>query len=137
MDVKTDWAVRYDIDGNYIGDYFSANDYNRIKSNLGEVHALALELYPAFSIPQIPDVTEADFYFETTINALERTIDAIRNATFDPGLPSTKIWYGNDYAPTFTDYNRIESCCLKMHDILERQKESKYTLAFTLGGVQF
>lgn len=34
IEPKTDWKVEYDEKGNYIGDYFNAQDMNRIYNNL-------------------------------------------------------------------------------------------------------
>lgn len=134
---KTNWNSDYDSSGNYIGDHPSAQDYQRIKGNLLEIATLAADLYGQIPMPAIPDITDESFYFDSTINALERAIDAIRDNAFDPGIIATKTWYGGDSAPAADDYNRIESSCLKFYNSILAQKAVLKKLAFTLGGVQF
>ena len=134
---KTDWKVTYDAEGNYTGDYFNATDYQRIKGNLLVLKDMADELYSAVTLPTIPEITATSFCYETVINALERSIDALANGTFAVGLFITKTWYGNDYAPLSDDLNRIEGACLTMHKMLPLQAKARKRLSFTLGGVQF
>lgn len=134
---KTNWKVAYDANGNYIGDYFNAEDYQRIKGNLLVLKDMADELYDPISLPDIPDITAISFFFETVINALERSIDAIVDGSTNWGFEPTKTWYGNDNAPLFVDINRIEKTCLKLFNGLTNQKRALKRLAFILGGVQF
>lgn len=134
---KTDWKVTYDAQGNYTGDYFNATDYQRIKGNLLVLKGMADELYSTITLPDIPDITAISFFYETVINALERSIDAIANNTYAVGLFVTKIWNGNDAAPLAADLNRIESACLRLYTMLPIQAKARKRLAFTLGGVQF
>ena len=79
---KTNWKVTYDANGNYIGDYFNAEDYQRIKGNLQVLKDMADELYSGISELDIPDITAVSFFYETVINSLERAIDAIAGGTF-------------------------------------------------------
>ena len=134
---KTNWKVTYDANGNYIGDYFNAEDYQRIKGNLQVLKDMADELYSGISELDIPDITAVSFFYETVINSLERAIDAIAGGTFLSGLFETKTWYGNDDAPLAEDLNRIENACLRLHKLLPLQAQARKKLAFTLGGVQF
>ena len=134
---KTNWKVAYDANGNYIGDYFNAEDYQRIKGNLTVLKEMADELYNPVVLPDIPDITAQSYFYETTINALERSIDALVDGTFDWGFDTTKTWEGNGNAPIFTDINRIEITCLKLFNGIANQKQALKRLTFTLGGVQF
>ncbi len=135
---KTDWQARYDSEGRYAGDYFNASDYVRIKNNLTVLKTKVEDLYAKkVALPDIPTATTESYYTEREINALERGVDSIRESSFDPGLPATKIWYGNSTAPLAEDYNRIESCCLRLNNMLEGQSAARRKLAFTLGGVVF
>jgi hypothetical protein len=134
---KTNWEVTYDANGNYVGDYFNAEDYQRIKGNLLVLKDMAEELYGTIPMPAIPDISALSYYYETTINALERSIDAIANNTYAAGLFVTKTWHGNDPAPLADDLNRIENACLRMYKMLPLQAAARKKLAFTLGGVQF
>ena len=42
---KTDWQIRYDENGRYAGDYFEAEDYQRIAGNIEYLRQMARELY--------------------------------------------------------------------------------------------
>jgi len=134
---KTDWKVTYDANGNYLGDYFNAEDYQRIKGNLQALRELASELNVNVTLPVIPDITATSLFYETVINALERAIDAIANATVGRHWFETKTWYGNNPAPLAEDLNRIEGACLRLYKWIPIQAAARKKLAFTLGGVQF
>lgn len=134
---KTDWKVTYDSEGNYTGDYFNLEDYQRIKSNLLVLKDMADELYATILLPDIPDITAESYFYETVINALERSIDALVGGTRDWGFEPTKTWAGNGSAPLYADMNRIEETCLRLFNGLYSQKKAQKRLAFTLGGIQF
>lgn len=134
---KTNWAARYDVNGNYTGDYFNATDYQRIKGNLLVLKDMADELYSEITLPAIPDITAESFFFETTINALEQSIDALADGTMGLGAPETKTWAGNQPAPQAADLNRIESYCLALYSLLRHQASARKKLPFMLGGIQF
>ena len=134
---KTNWKVTYDADGNYIGDYFNAEDYQRIKANLQALKEMADELYSGIEMPSIPDIYGGEYFYETVINALERAIDAIADGTSLGSLFETKTWYGNASAPLAEDLNRIENACLSLYKLLPLQAQARKKLAFILGGVQF
>ena len=126
---KTDWAARYDTDGRYTGDYFSAGDYQRIRGNLMDLAEQA-----AAALPEIPDVTTASFGYASSINALERSLDALLTAgAVDLGLEARKTWQPNRPAPLAEDLNRIERSCLLLQQALENQAAMRPKLAISLG----
>lgn len=126
---KTDWAARYDTDGRYTGDYFSAGDYQRIRGNLMDLAEQA-----AAALPDIPDVTTASFGYASSINALERSLDALLAAGIvDLGLEARKTWQANQAAPLAEDLNRIERSCLLLRRALDSQAALQPKLAFDLG----
>ena len=134
---KTDWAVKYNSAGDYTGDYFEAADYQRIKENLVYLKELGEAVFSAINLPDIPDVTVESFGYASYINALERSLDAIRNATLDPGIPATRTWSDNDTAPLYSDLNRIESATLKFYNIFTATKSALLKLEFAMGGSDF
>lgn len=135
---RTNWACRYDETGRYTGDYFNAEDYQRIKNNLEYLAALAAGLYTeAPVLPDIPTVTKAAFAKASTINALERSLDALAAHVYDPGIPARKTWSAGDAAPTADDLNRIEGAALSLYQSLTAQAENRPKLAFNLGGGTF
>lgn len=135
---RTNWACRYDETGRYTGDYFNIADYQRIKGNLEYLAALAAGLYTAAPVlPDIPTVTTAAFAKASTINALERSLDALAAHVYDPGIPARKTWSAGDAAPTADDLNRIEGAALSLYQSLTAQAENRPKLAFNLGGGTF
>ena len=73
---KTDWKIQpADENGRYNGDWFNIADYNRITGNIEVLYALAQELYPGFSIVNMPDQTVSDFPYASIINNIENNLD--------------------------------------------------------------
>ena len=73
---KTDWAGGYDSAGNYTGDYFNAEDYNRIKNNIAEIRNLAVCVYPDFSLKDMgADKVVGDYIYADEINLLENNLE--------------------------------------------------------------
>jgi hypothetical protein len=134
---KTDWYAKEDSSEPYEGDYFEAKDYQRIKNNLLCLKDIADTMWPPVPLPSIPDVTVTDYAYSNMINALERSLDALANGTFNPGIDARKTWVDNAPGPKAQDLNRIEKSCLKIYETLNAQQKSLPRLAFTLGGVQF
>lgn len=134
---KTDWYAKEDSSEPYEGDYFEAKDYQRIKNNLLCLKDIADTMWPPVPLPSIPNVTVADYAYSNMINALERSLDALANGTFDPGIDARKTWIDNAPGPKAQDLNRIEESCLKIYETLNAQQKVLPRLAFTLGGVQF
>jgi len=130
---KTDWKIEYDSSGSYTGDYFNATDYQRIKGNLLVLQTLAGELYPAITLPAIPDVTTSSWGLAGTLNALERSLDALAAGMYDPGIAARKTWAADQPAMTYADLNRIESSCLALYNVLTQQAACRPKLAINLG----
>lgn len=88
---KTDWAGKSDADGNYTGDYFNADDYNRIKNNIAELCTLANSVYyPEISIQDADaDKAVGDYLYADEINVLENNLDKICQGTI-PKLAGKK-----------------------------------------------
>lgn len=134
---KTDWAVRYDSSGQYLGDYFEATDYQRIKGNLLYLKEIGERVFNSIPLPDIPDITIASYGYASTIDALERSIDAIRDATVDLEISPTKKWIGNNPAPLYTDLNRIEGTILKFYNVFLQTEEILLKLQFQMNGSDF
>ena len=47
---KTDWYGFTNGKGDYEGDRFNSNDYNRIKNNIQYLRDMAVEMYEEFNI---------------------------------------------------------------------------------------
>lgn len=136
---KTDWKIQLvDENGRYNGDWFNIADYNRITGNIEALRDLAQELYPDFSIVNMPAQTVSDFPYASVINNIENNVDSIVNSTWKPpGYPGKKTWYANGATPAVDDLNRIESVLLEIYQALRRQKENRPKLPFKLKGSEF
>lgn len=132
---KTDWAGDYDSAGNYTGDYFNAEDYNRIKNNIAEIRNLAVHVYPDFSLKGMgADKAVGDYIYADEINLLENNLDTLCKNTI-PGLAGKKkSYYENTATIDFAELNRIEKCCLDLWNCMMNQYlTGRYKLAFRLG----
>ena len=124
---KTDWVATDD---------FTFSDYMRIAGNLQAIKDIADTMYPPTTLPVIPTVTSASFGYDTYLNALEDSLDALA-ATHDPGIPARKTWIGNAPAPLAADINRIEQSCLTLYETLVLQQSTLTKLPFELKGSAF
>lgn len=133
---KINWSAAKDSNGKYVGDYFNATDYQRIKSNLTYLRELAGSMYPAIVLPAIPDRAVGDGLYTADINALERSLDALVAGTFDPGIPARKTWASGVPCPLAEDIERIERSCLQLYNTWIGQQVCLPRLVLILGGVQ-
>lgn len=101
LNPKTDWGKT---------DYYNADDLNRVENNTLEVANYLRNIL--YTIPLENTITDRDttsIDFISSINRVERNIDAIKNYFLTPpGWVNKKVWIlgiGFDY----TDANRLES----------------------------
>ena len=132
---KTDWEGKSDSEGKYTGDYFNAEDYNRIKGNIEILRDLAWDLYLRFGMQDMgSDKKVGDYLYADEINAMEENLDAICRNTIPDLAGKKKNYYENTAMIDFAELNRIESCCLELYKNLMNQRDGgRYQLAFTLG----
>ena len=66
---------------------------------------------------------------------LEDNLESIKDNTFAFYDSERKNWYENNPTPTYEDFNRLESACLKLYDGFNRQiaTKQKRRLGFRLG----
>ncbi len=134
IEPKINWGVRYDEVGDYKGDYFCLNDYNRIKNNLSYLRELAIQLYSKFNIDEMDILLYRDYFYADIINKLEANIDTIVTKTFPFKIEQTKRYKSNEPFLLFTDLNRIENTLLYIYHHLIGQYNGSMVLAFTCGG---
>lgn len=138
---KTDWQIQPpDANGNYNGDWFNWQDYERIRSNIKFLRDFASALYAAFPYIFMPTIDEmvaewndltgwtvgatitddmryAALYNSDVniVNAFERNLDTIVEITDGMvEIEPTKTWHNLGYTPTYEDWNRIEDSCIKI-----------------------
>lgn len=123
---KTDWTVN---------DYFNYTDYNRIKNNIAYLREQALKLYINFPFTEMSSDKEgySDFPYAEEFNAMEDNLESLKNNTYAFYDGEHKNWYANNRTPTFEDFNRLESACLKLYNGFSRQEAMKHRLSFRLG----
>ena len=134
----TTWAIRYDSEGEYTGDFFNVEDYDRIKQNIEYLREYTYFLYGGFTMRSMVDVTVESYGYASTIDALDANLEAIAANTFrPPDMLPVKQWRGNQPPPGPDDWNRIENTCLLLFEQFERQFACLPKLAFELKGSAF
>jgi hypothetical protein len=115
---KTDWKVTKDSKGNYIGDYFNVEDYNRIKNNMVHIFEMASLTPPDFGDDKVCNLNTISPIYAREINAFENAIEYLKMhvADLDTGDPTE--YFQNGRAITYTELNRIESAQLKYYNYL-------------------
>ena len=122
---KTDWSANY-VDGEYMGDYFNVEDYNRIKNNLNHLNTLAQILYPKFSIIDMGvDKQVGDYFYADEINVFEHNLYTINAHTVNLNIGETPRFLPNEGIMTFSDLNRLESEILRLYNILQNSYDNR------------
>lgn len=131
---KTDWHCYTDIDGEYHGDRFNSEDFNRIKNNLAFLRGLACSMYPSFEINDLGEDREKTQYpYADEINQLEENITIIADNTFKPDYGTAPLFTANGSTFDFKELNRIESAILDLYNQLKNQYSSRRMFTFMLG----
>lgn len=134
----TAWTIQYDSEGEYTGDFFNVEDYDRIKQNIEYLREYAYFLYGGFTLRGMAAVTVESYGYASTIDALDANLEAIAANTFrPPNMLPVKQWRGNQPPPRADDWNRIENTCLLLFEQFERQFACLPKLAFELKGSAF
>lgn len=140
---KTDWKAEYDAIGQYQGDYFNIEDYNRIKNNLLHIRELATQLF--YAVPQItvgadkhyPIANSPDFdndnFFADEINLIEDGLQALEDFInlFNHGRKQT--FYANGAFIGYVELNRIEKAELELFNFITDSIVGKNRLPIRLG----
>lgn len=134
---KTDWMIRYDTAGNYAGDYFEPEDYNRIKNNVNYLRDYAEYLF--LCNPEFVDLGEDVYYGspnELTASwwkKLQDNLEHISNATLQFSLGEKTIYFSNETGRLLEELIRIETVCLEIYRTLSEIEKNKVKLSFRLG----
>lgn len=131
---KTNWAALYDTEGNYIGDYFSYVDFNRIRNNLLALTELGSELYNFNFTSTLPsEKTVTGYPYASDINAFETRLDEINRQSVNLSIGTKKTFTDNGVFIDYAELNRIESAMLEMQRIFANASGGRKMLKFTLG----
>lgn len=131
---KTDWQGFINSEGNYVGDFFNATDFNRIKNNLIVLAELANALRGNLPIPSLgPDKTSADYFYADEINQFEMNFDIINENTLCGSYGNAPVYVDNGNTMDFTELNRLESAMLDLYTYLTNQFENRRTFIWNFG----
>ena len=132
---KTDWQASYDENGNYTGDYFNIEDYNRIIGNLTYLKALADTLFLPFTTAYMgSEKTYSSMIYASEINVIENNLEAINQNTYGFEIGEKVTYQVNKGTPLWPELNRIERACLLLYKTMRAHKAALPRLAFTLDG---
>lgn len=137
---KTDWYGYIDGNGNYQGDRFNAEDYNRIKNNLNELRDMASKVYGYFNIQDMgADKNVGDYFYADEINTMEDNLETINTNSLNLDIGTSPTFEANGLAMTFNDLNRLESMSLEIYESLSIRLDGlrKFTWNFGFKGGDF
>lgn len=131
---KTDWHGATSSDGVYTGDYFNADDFNRIKNNLAYLREMAVKLYPSFDIVSLgDDRNPTDYFYADEINQLEDNFTTINSNTLKGSYGTPPIYNANGNTMNFSELNRLESAMLDLYNRLKNESEGRRMFTWNFG----
>ena len=131
---KTDWQGSTDANGVYSGDYFNADDFNRIKNHLAYLRDIAIAIYKDFAINDLgEDKTPVDYFYADEINALEENLTTINENTLKRSIGEPTIYVDNGRTMTFEELNRLEGATLDLYNRLINQYEGRRMFTWNFG----
>ena len=131
---KTDWYGVTDADGNYTGDRFNAEDYNRIKNNIEYLREIAIALYDEFDIVSVgADKTPADYFYADEINQLDENLRTVNQQTLNMDIEKNPVYADNTPTMTFEELNRLEKAILDLYDRLHNQFVGRRMFTWNFG----
>lgn len=123
---KTDWTA---------DDYFNYWDYNRITNNIFFLNRFMRFLFLPFSIVDMGDDKNYEsMIYAKEFNVIEDNLQTVNQNTYQFEIGEKKTWQANRPTPTYKDFNRIESACLKLYTQAMTDYGALTILKFTLGG---
>lgn len=122
---KTDWVAN---------DYFNVVDYNRIVGNLTYLKSFSEKLFRSYDLLDMEqEKTYTSMIYAREINAIENNLETVNINTYNFDIGDTKEFYPNKATPLWSEFNRIESAMLLLHNTMLAHKNALPRLAFTLG----
>jgi hypothetical protein len=131
---KTDWYGGVNSNGEYEGDKFNADDYNRIKNNIQYLKTISEDMYNAYSITAMgSDKTVTDYPYAKEINAIEDNLDTINRNTLKRSLGDKKTYYSNGQTIDYIELNRIERGIQELYNLLINQYQGRRSFTWNFG----
>lgn len=137
---KTDWKIEYDSDGNYTGDYFEPEDYNRIKNNVNYLRDFVKYLFARN--PEFEDLGEDVYYGspnEMTASwwtKLQENLENINQESLGLWSGEKEIYVSNERGRLLEELIRIETMCLELYNTFVIVEKNKPRLDFRLGSMK-
>ena len=126
IEPKIDWVAT---------DYFNIEDYNRIVGNLTYLKSFSEQLFRSYDLLEMEqEKTYSSMIYAREINAIENNLETVNINTYNFDIGDTKEFYPNKTTPLWSEFNRIESAMLLLHNTMLAHKNALPRLAFTLGG---
>ena len=132
---KVDWKVTYDENGDYLGDFFNAEDFNRIKNNIAHLYDIARVLFPDIRPVQgwRQDKTYRDYLYADDMNMLVENLVKLADL-MRVSIPLGDDEYYENYATmTHEELNSIEEWTDRIRDMLQNTVDGRRKLRFNLG----
>jgi hypothetical protein len=126
---KTDWKQT---------DRFNISDFNRIRENIQWLHRKAVKLYRKFEEEDMGEKIESHVaYWDVNhFNAFEKNIETINKEIYSSDIGITQTFFENGPFIKWEELNRIESACLNMKSVLDRQEMGMRRLSFRFGAMK-
>lgn len=126
IEPKTDWTES--------GNYFNAEDYNRIIGNLNYLRNEIDKLYPHIQELNLgEEKTYLSGIYAREFNEIENSLDYINSRSYNLEIGSKKVFAANKPTPLWTELNRIEQACLNIYTMLNAHIKALPVLSFTMG----
>lgn len=117
------------------GDYFNAEDYNRITGNVSYLKAYLDGLFANMeNISDKEEKTYLGLIYAREINAIENELDSINRESYGLEIGTKQIYRANGKTPIYSEYDRIESALARIMEKALLHKNNLPRLAFRLGG---
>lgn len=125
IEPKTDWTST---------DYFNAEDYNRIIGNITHLKALGDDLFSGLSnLSMGEEKAIMSLIYAREINAIEDSLEKLNLETYGLEIGEKQSFKPNKATPLWSEFNRIESAILLLHETMVVHKDNLPRLAFRLG----
>lgn len=125
IEPKTNWTPN---------DYFNADDYNRITSNISYLYDFLSTLFLDVDSTNIgEEKTVYSLIYAREINEIEEKLSELNSATYNFNIGQQMEYMDNGKTMDFNELNRIEESCLKIFTTMLVHKDSLIRFSFVLG----
>ena len=123
---KTNWKI---------SDYFNYSDYNRIVGNLDVLKNEISDLIDSVDgyIQLETNKNYNSIFYAEEMNAIENNLEALNLTSYNLNIGNKTSYTINGSTPLYSEFNRIESACLRLHKTVKAHKEGIPRLILKLG----